>query len=213
MILTSPPLYCFKLSNNCTLLLMAVSGLRRSCPSMAINPSRSFRYFPFGRQGFFGFYFVPNIIKSEPRLNPQSNRTSRGSRGLSNTAGFGSMAHSVPKKPPSFKMIGTNAMRNLVSHTWREYDVLHNAGSCATLLITTGWRCCRISWQIVVSSFNSPPGCSPNSILSLTLQAIHFSSRNSCHTGQIPYPGRSGIITSSMDGTMAILEIFSIICF
>ena len=58
----------------------------------------------------------------------------------------------------------------------RRRRVAAEGSSSATWSMTTAWPLARISLQIVVSTFSSPPGFSPNWISSRTAQAIQRSS-------------------------------------
>src|SRR5258705_5590196 len=74
--------------------------------------------------------------------------------------------------------------------------------SSATLSITTAWPLCRISWQMVVSSFSSPPGVRPNAISSRTAQQIQrFSVTRATAAKPMPVERHT---TSRIRGTAAM---------
>ena len=114
-------------------------------------------------------------------------------------AGRGSMAQSVPKmcRPGA-----RSAWRcNFGSRTLRGWDV-RGRPDLGDVFDDHGWPLQRISSQIVVSTFNSPPGCNPNSISSRTEKAIQrLSVTRATAANPIPVVRQ---MTSSMVGSASI---------
>ena len=150
-------------------MLIACSGLRRSCPSTAMNCSRS-------------------LARSCDALSSWSLRASRSSEsscaaiscanssrvcstcGSSSFAGSGSSAHKVPKKRPSWRTIGAEIWLSKPCRPGAGW--LANTGGRLAWPNDNGLPFWRISLQSVVSSASSAPGCRPKPMLSCTAQAV-----------------------------------------